>query len=135
MAIYNVLVKPNSVFTINGLNTINGINKQIYELVVKYTDGKCKIQYDTENRKSFVDLTTGKTHSFNGTQYDFSHMFDQNELDSFEPADTITDSDLLEFMLSYYKVDRNEVSIKFNNRKVILEEIKKLEEELDAIKL
>ena len=129
MAIYNVLVKPNSVFTINGLN------KQIYELVVKYTDGKCKIQYDTENRKSFVDLTTGKTYSFYGTQYDFSHMFNQNELDSFEPANTITDSDLLEFMLSYYKVDRNEVSIKFNNRKVILEEIKKLEEELDAIKL
>ena len=129
MAIYNVLVKPNSVFTIKGRN------KQIYELVVKYTDGKCKIQYDTENRKSFVDLTTGKTYSFYDIQYDFSHMFNQNELDSFEPADTITDSDLLEFMLSYYKVDRNEVSIKFNNRKVILEEIKKLEEELDAIKL
>ena len=129
MAIYNVLVKPNSVFTIKGRN------KQIYELVVKYTDGKCKILYDTENRKSFVDLTTGKIYSFYGIQYDFSHMFNQNELDSFEPADTITDSDLLEFMLSYYKVDRNEVSIKFNNRKVILEEIKKLEEELDAIKL
>ena len=127
MAIYNVLVKPNSVFTINGLN------KQIYGLVVKYTDGKCKIQYDTENRKSFVDLTTGKTYSFYGTQYDFSHMFNQNELDSFEPADTIADSDLLEFMLTYFKVSRENMETKFKKREKILEEIKKLEEELDAL--
>ena len=132
MAIYNVLVKPNSVFIIND---IYSINKQIYELVVKYTDGKCKIQYDTENRKSFVDLTTGKTHSFNGTQYDFSHMFNQDELDSFEPANTITDSDLLEFMLTYFKVSRENMETKFKKREKILEEIKKLEEELDAIKL
>ena len=126
MAIYNILVKPNSVFTINGLN------KQIYELVVKYTDGKCKIQYDTNVRKSFVDLTTGKTHSFNGSQYDFSYMFNQNELDSFETADTITDSELLEFMLNYFKVSKEEMGTKFKKRKSILEEIKKLEEELNA---
>ena len=130
MAIYNVLVKPNSVFTI-----YDGLNKQIYELVVKYTDGKCKIQYDTNVGKSFVDLTTGKTHSFNGSQYDFSHMFNQNELDSFEPADTITDSDLLEFMLNYFKVSKEEMGTKFHNRKKIIEEIKKLEEELNAITL
>lgn len=130
MAIYNVLVKPNSVFTINGLN------KQIYELVVKYTDGKCKIQYDTNVENSFVDLTTGKTHSFNN-QYDFSHMFNQNELDSFEPADTdtITDSDLLEFMLNYFMVSKEEMGTKLHNRKKIIEEIKKLEEELNAITL
>ena len=129
MAIYNVLVKPNSVFTIYGLN------EQIYELVVKYTDGKCKIQYDTENRKSFVDLTTGKAYSFYGTQYDFSHMFNQNELDSFEPADTITDSDLLEFMLTHFKVSREDMETKFKKREKILEEIKKLEEELNAFTL
>ena len=127
MAIYNVLVKPNSVFTIVGLNW------QIYELVVKYTDGKCKIQYDTNIGKSFVDLTTGKTHSFNGTQYDFSHMFNENELNSFEPADAITDSDLLEFMLTYFKVSREDMETKFKKREKILEEIKKLEEELNAI--
>ena len=129
MAIYNVLVKPNSVFTLDWLNT------QIYELVVIYTDGKCKIQYDTNIEKSFVDLTTGKTHSFYGSQYDFCHMFNQNELDSFEPADTITDSDLLEFMLNYFKVSKEEMGTKFYNRKKIIEEIKKLEEKLNAITL
>ena len=129
MAIYNVLVKPNSVFTLDWLNT------QIYELVVKYTDGKCKIQYDTDKPRTFLDLTTGKTHSFNGTQYDFSHMFNQNELDSFEPADTITDSDLLEFMLTHFKVSRKDMETKFRKREKILEEIKKLEEELNDITL
>ena len=130
MAIYNVLVKPNSVFIINGAYCLN---KQIYELVVKYTDGKCKIQYDTENRKSFVDLTTGKTHSFNSSQYDFSRMFYENELDSFEPAyGSISPEELLEFMLTHFKVSREDMETKFKKREKILEEIKKLEEELNA---
>ena len=130
MAIYNVFVEETKDFKLNGLN------KQIYDLVVKYTNGKCKIQYNTEKTKSFLDLETNQLHTFNGRKYIFSHMFNENELKSFKPAyGSISPEELLEFMLTYFKVSREDMETKFKKREKILEEIKKLEEELDAIKL
>lgn len=129
MAIFDVFVEETKDFL------LTDFNKEIYDLVVKHTNGKCKIRYNTENPRSFLDLETNQLHTFSGMEYMFSYMFDENELKSFKPAyDTTTpDEKLLEFMLTHFKVSREDMETKFKKREKILEEIKKLEEELSAL--